>query len=65
MGRLAYSLSQSESGWRWSVYDEDGLTVAAGAAGTQDRALAAVDMTLRVAAQNAMRLMSSSVAQAS
>lgn len=56
MGRLAYSLSQSESGWKWSVYDEDGVTVAAGAEGSQARALAAVDITLRYGAQTALRL---------
>ena len=56
MGRLAYSLSQSESGWTWSVYDEDGVTVAAGAEGSQARALAAVDSTLRFAAQAALQL---------
>jgi hypothetical protein len=44
---LAYSLSQIENGWRWSVYDEDGLTVARGADASRDRAQAAVDLTLR------------------
>ena len=56
MGRLAYSLSQSESGWKWSVYDEEGVTVAAGAECSQAGALAAVDITLRYAAQAALRL---------
>ncbi len=56
MGRLAYSLSQSESGWKWSVYDEEGVTVAAGAEGSQAGALAAVDITLRYAALAALRL---------
>jgi hypothetical protein len=56
MDRLAYSLSQSESGWKWSVYDEEGMTVAAGAEGSQAGALAAVDITLRYAAQAALRL---------
>lgn len=56
MGRLAYSLSQSESGWKWSVYDEDGVTVAAGAEGSQARALAAVDSTLRCAAQTGLQM---------
>lgn len=59
MGRLAYSLSQSESGWKWSVYDEDGVTVAAGAEGSQARALAAVDVTLRHAAQSGLRMVTS------
>jgi len=44
---LAYSLSQSEEGWRWSVYDEDGVTVADGAHPTRDAAEAAVELTLR------------------
>lgn len=44
---FAYSLSQVEEGWRWSVYDEDGVTVARGADASRDRAQAAVDMTLR------------------
>ena len=44
---LAYSLSQAESGWRWSVYDLDGVTVAAGDDPSQDAALAAIDRLLR------------------
>lgn len=46
---LAYSLSHDEDVWRWSVYDEDGLTVADGANDTQAAAQAAVDVTLRSA----------------
>jgi hypothetical protein len=46
---LAYSLSHDEDVWRWSVYDEDGVTVADGAHDTQDAALAAVETTLRSA----------------
>jgi len=46
---LAYSLSHDEDVWRWSVYDEDGLTVANGANDTQAAAQAAVDVTLRSA----------------
>lgn len=45
---LAYSLSQVEEGWRWSVYDQDGVTVAGGALASRDAAQAAVDQTLRV-----------------
>ncbi|MDD3838073.1 MAG: hypothetical protein WCY15_03550 [Phenylobacterium sp.] len=56
MGRLAYTLSQSETGWTWCVFDEDGVTVAAGAEGSQAGALAAVDVALRYAAQVALRL---------
>lgn len=44
---FAYSLSQVEEGWRWSVYDEDGVTVAGGADASRDRAQAAVERTLR------------------
>ncbi|WP_293677618.1 hypothetical protein [uncultured Phenylobacterium sp.] len=44
---FAYSLSQSEDGWRWRVFDEDGVTVADGAHTSQDAALAAVNAMLR------------------
>lgn len=44
---LAYSLCQVEGGWRWSVYDEDGVTVAGGADASRDRCEAAVELTLR------------------
>lgn len=46
---LAYSLSQVEAGWRWSVYDEDGVTVAGGADASRDAAEAAVERLLRAA----------------
>ena len=44
---FAYSLCQVEEGWRWSVYDEDGVTVAGGADVSRDGAEAAVELTLR------------------
>ena len=44
---LAYSLSHAEDGWRWSVYDEDGITVADGADIDRDAAQAAVESALR------------------
>jgi hypothetical protein len=44
---LAYSLSQVDEGWRWSVYDEEGVTVADGADVSRDAAEAAVESTLR------------------
>lgn len=44
---FAYSLSQSETGWRWSVYDEDGETVARGAASSRAGAQAAVENMLK------------------
>jgi hypothetical protein len=43
---LAYSLSHDEDVWRWSVYDEEGVTVADGVHETQDAAMAAVRTTL-------------------
>lgn len=43
---FAYTLKQVEEGWRWSVYDEDGVTVANGADQSRDRAQAAVNMML-------------------
>lgn len=45
----AYSLSQDEQGWRWSVYDQEGETVARGADLSRAAAQAAVDKTLRAA----------------
>ena len=47
LSSLAYSLSQDEEGWRWCVYDEDGVTVADGAHSSQAAAQAAVERTLR------------------
>nr|MEA2797457.1 hypothetical protein [Phenylobacterium sp.] len=44
---FAYSLSQSDEGWRWSVYDKDGVTVADGSNPSRDAAEAAVELTLR------------------
>ncbi len=46
---FAYSLSQSEDGWRWRVFDEEGVTVAHGAHPSQDAAQAAVEAMLRTA----------------
>ena len=46
---LAYSLSQVEAGWRWSVYDEDGVTVARGDHPSRAVAEAAVERLLRAA----------------
>ncbi len=43
---LAYSLNQMESGWRWSVYDLDGVTVADGADVSRDAALKSVQQSL-------------------
>lgn len=40
---FAYSLSQYEEGWAWSVYDENGVTVARGADESRDAAQAAVN----------------------
>lgn len=46
---LAYTLSQVETGWRWVVYDEDGITVAGGADPSRDVAQAAVERLLNAA----------------
>lgn len=48
---FAYSLCQVEEGWRWSVYDEDGVTVARGADASRDEAQAAVESMLRCGAR--------------
>ena len=47
---FAYSLSQVEDGWRWSVFDTDGVTVAVGAGASRDAAQAAVEQTLSATA---------------
>ncbi len=47
---FAYSLSQVEDGWRWSVFDTEGVTVALGAGPSRDAAQAAVERTLSGAA---------------
>ena len=44
---FAYSLNQSEDGWRWSVYDLDGVTIARGVDPNRDAAEAAVEAALR------------------
>jgi len=46
---FAYSLSRSETGWTWSVYDEDGITVARGADATRAAAESALQSLLRTA----------------
>ena len=40
---------EDEDGWRWCVYDEDGVTVADGAHGSREAAQAAVEAALRQA----------------
>lgn len=51
---LAYSLNQMETGWRWSVYDMDGVTVADGADVSRDAALKAVQQSLRAPPEERM-----------
>ncbi len=53
MAGLAYSLSRSGSVWAWSVCDDAGVTLAAGAEPSQDRALEALEFTRRAAARSA------------
>jgi hypothetical protein len=48
---FAYSLSQIEDGWRWSVYDENGETVARGADASRAAAEAAVQSLLTRSSQ--------------
>ena len=48
---FAYSLCQVEEGWRWSVYDEDGVTVARGADASRDGAHACDGKMPKVAMQ--------------
>lgn len=45
---FAYSLSQSENGWRWSVYDLDGEMVANGANSSQAAAEAEVYRLIQI-----------------
>lgn len=49
---FAYSLSQVENGWLWSVYDEDGVTVAGGSHINRDAAQAAVERMLHSGASS-------------
>lgn len=44
---FAYTLSQVENGWLWSVFDEDGVTVAGGAHANRAQAQAEVERLLR------------------
>ena len=44
--RFAYSLAQAEDGWTWSVYDEDGETVASGMDSDRGACEAAVNARL-------------------
>jgi hypothetical protein len=46
---FAYSLRQGESGWNWSVFDEEGVTVAGGVDADRAAAQAAVEQTLTFA----------------
>jgi hypothetical protein len=44
---FAYSLCQCEEGWRWRVFDEEGVTVAGGADPCRAAAQAAVEVLLQ------------------
>jgi hypothetical protein len=50
---FAYSLSQMEDGWRWRVYDQDGVTVADGADPSRAAAEAAVALLLDAGVRSA------------
>ncbi len=43
---LAYSLSREADAWRWSVYDEDGVTLAEGVGRSLEAAHNAVNRLL-------------------
>lgn len=47
---FAYSMSHAESGWTWSIFDEEGETVAQGMDMSQSGAQAAVESAIRQAA---------------
>ena len=44
--QFAYSLNQVESGWLWSVFDENGEIVANGAQASRSAAQDAVDQAM-------------------
>lgn len=48
---FAYSLSHVESGWTWTIFDEEGETVASGSNLSQSAAQAAVEATIRQVAE--------------
>lgn len=48
---FAYSLSHEELGWTWRVFDEDGVMVATGAQSSQSDAQAAIEDSIRRAAE--------------
>ena len=48
---FAYSLSHEELRWTWQVFDADGETVATGAQSSQSDAQAAVEDSIRRAAE--------------
>ncbi|UTP39431.1 hypothetical protein M9M90_19825 [Phenylobacterium sp. LH3H17] len=43
---FAYSLSHAEAGWAWSIFDEEGETVAQGTDLSQSGARAAVESAI-------------------
>ena len=45
---FAYSLNQLEKGWKWCVYDAEGITVADGADATRRDAESAIEHAIRL-----------------
>lgn len=56
---LAYSLSQIDEGWRWRIYDEDGITIADGADTSRDAAEAALARVLGASGRPGPKALSS------
>lgn len=47
---FAYSLAHAEAGWAWSIFDEEGETIAQGLDLSQSDAQASVESAIRTAA---------------
>jgi hypothetical protein len=50
---FAYSLAHAEAGWAWSIFDEEGETVAQGVGFSQSDAQDSVETAIRMAASEA------------
>lgn len=50
---FAYSLARAEAGWAWSIFDEEGETVAEGIEFCQSDAQESVETAIRMASSEA------------